>query len=124
MLSANSFTIITYNLGHNILELYNGLIQTRLTTSKTKRDIYIANLVYKLPHELPNNLTLTILGNKQILGNLKFGWRHSPAPSLPPGNQTPAAAVKKHAKVDIKPPLPCPAPLDFLIPLQISCPGL
>ena len=28
-----------YNLGHNILELYNVLIQTRLTTSKTKRDI-------------------------------------------------------------------------------------
>ena len=26
-------------LGHNILELYNVLIQTRLTTSKTKRDI-------------------------------------------------------------------------------------
>ena len=28
-----------YNLGHNFLELYNVLIQTRLTTSKTKRDI-------------------------------------------------------------------------------------
>ena len=28
-----------YNLVHNILELYNVLIQTRLTTSKTKRDI-------------------------------------------------------------------------------------
>ena len=28
-----------YNHGHNILELYNVLIQTRLTTSKTKRDI-------------------------------------------------------------------------------------
>ena len=27
------------NLGHNIFELYNVLIQTRLTTSKTKRDI-------------------------------------------------------------------------------------
>ena len=29
-----------YNLGHNILELYNVLVQIRLTTSKTKRDIY------------------------------------------------------------------------------------
>ena len=28
-----------YNLVHNILELYNVLRQTRLTTSKTKRDI-------------------------------------------------------------------------------------
>ena len=26
------------NLGHNILELYNLLVQIRLTTSKTKRD--------------------------------------------------------------------------------------
>ena len=29
----------TYNRGYNILELYNVLIQTRSTTSKTKRDI-------------------------------------------------------------------------------------
>ena len=28
-----------YNLGNGILELYNVLLQTRLTTSKTKRDI-------------------------------------------------------------------------------------
>ena len=31
--------ISIYNLVHNILELYNVLIQTRLTKSKTKRDI-------------------------------------------------------------------------------------
>ena len=30
---------LSYNLGDNILELYNVLIQTRLTASKTKRDI-------------------------------------------------------------------------------------
>ena len=39
----NKFTqvvnLITYNLGHNILELYKVLIQTQLTTSKTKRGI-------------------------------------------------------------------------------------
>ena len=28
-----------YSLRHNILELYNVLVQIRLTTSKTKRDI-------------------------------------------------------------------------------------
>ena len=42
----------------SILELYNVLGQIQLTTSKMKRDISIANLVYKLPHELPNNLRL------------------------------------------------------------------
>ena len=55
-----------YNLVHNILELYNVLIQARLTTSKTKRDIKYSKL--ELPHELPNNLRLRILGNKEILG--------------------------------------------------------
>ena len=30
---------LTYNLGHNILELHNVLAQIRFTTSKTKRDI-------------------------------------------------------------------------------------
>ena len=35
---ADIFTAF-YNHGHNILEFYNVLIQTRLTTSKTKRDI-------------------------------------------------------------------------------------
>ena len=29
----------TYNVGHNILELCNILVQIRLTTSKMKRDI-------------------------------------------------------------------------------------
>ena len=29
----------TYSLGHNILGLYNILVQIQLTTSKTKRDV-------------------------------------------------------------------------------------
>ena len=34
----------TYNLGHNILKLCNVLVQIRLTTSKTKRDIQYSKL--------------------------------------------------------------------------------
>ena len=30
--------LLTYNPGHNILELYNALVQIRVTTSKTKLD--------------------------------------------------------------------------------------
>ena len=40
--SLTPFTLVhhpRYNLGHNILELYNDLVQIRLSTSKTKRDI-------------------------------------------------------------------------------------
>ena len=32
----------------------------------------IANLVYELPHELPNNLRLRTLGNKEILGKFQI----------------------------------------------------
>ena len=34
----------SYNLGHNILELYNVLMQIRLNTIKTKRNIYYNKL--------------------------------------------------------------------------------
>ena len=33
-----------YNLGHNILELYNVLVKIRITTGKAKRDIYYSKL--------------------------------------------------------------------------------
>ena len=36
--------IKNYNLGHNILELYNVLVEIRLTKSKTKRDIEYSKL--------------------------------------------------------------------------------
>ena len=58
--------ILFYNPGHNILELYNILLQIRFTTSKRKFDIQYSNLVHELPHELPNNLRLRILGNQKI----------------------------------------------------------
>ena len=36
---------LVYNLGHKILELYNVLVQIRLTTEKMKHDIYYSKLV-------------------------------------------------------------------------------
>ena len=32
----------------------------------------VANLVYELPHELPNDLRLRILGNKEISENYQI----------------------------------------------------
>ena len=63
---------LAYNLGHNILELYNVLVQIQLTTSKTKRNILYSKLGIELPHKLTNNLRLRILGITEILGILKF----------------------------------------------------
>ena len=59
--------INNYNLGHNILELYV-LVEIRLT--KVNRNVVssIADLVYELPHQLPNDLRFRILGKKKILG--------------------------------------------------------
>ena len=54
------------NLGHDILELYNVLAQIRST--KRNAISIIGNLVYELPHELPNDLRLRVLVNKKILG--------------------------------------------------------
>ena len=49
----------TNNLGHIILELYNVLVQIRLTQLKQNVTSSTANLVYELPPpELLNNLRL------------------------------------------------------------------
>ena len=48
----------------NIWAIFKNLVQVQIATSKTTLDIYsITNLVYKLPHELPNDFRLSILGN-------------------------------------------------------------
>ena len=79
----------------------------------------IANLVY----ELPNDLRVTILGNKEILGKSQI-WVETEPSAHPSRNKTLAKAVKKHAKVDIQLFLPYPILLDFSILFQIFCPGL
>ena len=82
----------------------------------------IANLVYELPHELPNDLRLRILGNEEMLGKSQI-W-------VEPISQSPfqklilVTAVKNHAKLDIKLVLSCPVLLDFSILFQIFYPGL
>ena len=40
------------NLGHNILELDSVLVQIRLNTSKTKRDIWCSKLGIRIGHSL------------------------------------------------------------------------
>ena len=71
---------VNYNLGHNILELYSVLIQTRFTTSKTKLDIQYSKLDIRVASRVAERLKIQDLKTQE---NLKFGWRHSPAPSPP-----------------------------------------
>ena len=83
--------INNYNLGHNILELYV-LVEIRLT--KVNRNVVssIADLVYELPHQLPNDLRFRILGKKKILGKSQIWVEPSaqyPFQKLNFGNSSP-----------------------------------
>ena len=85
----------------------------------------VANLVYDLPHKLPNDLQLRILRNKEILGKSLIWVETEPSAQsafqkLKFGN----SSKKKHVKVDIKLFLSCPFLLDFYILFQLFCPGL
>ena len=57
-----------YHLGHTALSLFDVLPLT-LIPPQVKRMVIISNkhAIYELPHELPNNLILRILGNLKIL---------------------------------------------------------
>ena len=45
-----------YSLGHNILELYNVLVQIRLITSKTKRGIQYSKLSIRVASQVAERL--------------------------------------------------------------------
>ena len=50
---------VSYNHFHNILRLFDLLPNFPFTTGETMGD----NVMYELPHELPRDLKLKILGN-------------------------------------------------------------
>ena len=56
-----------HNLGQNIWRLFHFLAQFFFTTSKTELDYYHQKWVYELPHELPSDLRLRILGNQESI---------------------------------------------------------
>ena len=110
-----------------VIILWNFTIfQYRSDSSQVKRNLIsiVANFAYELPHELLNDLRLRILGNQEILENLRFVWRHSLMPSPASRTQTLPIAVKEHAKTDTKLFFFCPVLLDYSILFQISSPGL
>ena len=58
----------SYNDGHNILEFFYISVKFGVATSRTKPFISNLTAIHELPHELPNDLILRILGNKEISG--------------------------------------------------------
>ena len=117
---------INYIFGHNILKLYNVLVQIRLTTSKMKGDIYYSKLgIYT---GCLTSCRMTEDSESQDIRKyqemLRFGWKYDPVPSLSSRNATLAIAVKKHVEVDVRLFFSCPVFLDFSILFQLFCPGL
>ena len=57
----------------------------RTDEPQAKRNVIfsISNLVYELPHELPSNLRLRILGNNEILGKSQICMETVSPVSLP-----------------------------------------
>ena len=49
------------------MELYNVIVLIRFATSEAKLVSSVTNFVYKLPHELPKDVRLRFIGNKEIL---------------------------------------------------------
>ena len=54
------------------MRVFDGLANFSFNTSETKRDVSNKYGIYELPHELPNDLRLRILGNYEISGISKF----------------------------------------------------
>ena len=112
----------SYNLGHNILELYNVLVLFRLTTSKTKIDIQYSKLGIQVASPVAERLRT--LGNKEILGKSQISAEAKPSAQFPFQKLNFGNSSQKHSKVDIKRFFSVPVLLDLSFLLQILCPGL
>ena len=95
------------------------VFQYRSDLPQVKRNLIsgIANLVNEFPHELPNDLRLTILGNIRTISNYGGDF-------FPSRKQTLVIAVKKKTKVDIKLFLSYLVLLDFSIFFQNILSGI
>ena len=100
------------------------IFQYRSDSPQVKRNLTssTSNLVYKLPHQLPNDLRLRKLGN--IIKFTNLGGHIAQCPVSPHKNQILTIAVKKFAKIDTKLFFSCPVLLDFFTWFQIFRPRL
>ena len=102
------------------------MFQYRSDQPQVKRNVIpsIANLVQELPHELPNDLRVRILGNIEILGKPQIWVETQRSAQTPFQKLNFGVTAKKHTEVDIQLFLSFPDLLDFSILFQMSCLGL
>ena len=111
-----------YNLGHNILELYNNLVQASFTTSKTNLDMWykynkLSILVASRVGKRFKTKDLRKLGNIRKVSNSLWQF-------FLKRNQALKIAVKKTKKIDTKVSFSVHFLLDFSILFQLFCPRL
>ena len=71
------------NPGHNILKLYNVVVQVRFATSNTKLDIQYNKLGIRVASRVAERLKTQDLKNlESVRKKFKFGWRQLSAQSL------------------------------------------
>ena len=85
----------------------------------------IVNLVYELPHQLPNDLRFRFLGSQEISEKSQI-WMETQLSTQSPFNKLALVVVveKKHVKIDTNFLFSCPVLRDFSILFQIIFPGL
>ena len=77
---------LSYNPGHNSLELYNILLQIRFTTSKTKSDIQYSKLCIRVASRVAERFktqNIRILGNQEILKKCQIWVDTEPSAQSP-----------------------------------------
>ena len=102
--------ILIYNLGHNILELYNVLVKIQLTTSKMKPDIQYCKFGIRVALGVGERLMLCFMETNLIHAPYgppprrhPRGNRHCPPPTPPPPPHGPRARSEET-------PPTCPRP--------------
>ena len=109
-----------FNHGHNILELFNVLTQTRLTTSKTKRDGQYSKLDVRVASRVAKRLKTQ--EKRKYQENLKLGGDIAQCPVSLPETKFQQQQSKNTRKQISN--FSCPVLQDFSVLFQISCPGL
>ena len=94
--------ILIYNLGHNILELYNVLVKIQLTTSKMKPDIQYCKFGIRVALGVGERLMLCFMETNLI---------HAPyAPPPAPIHAGPDNAPGRGDPTNVPPTSPCAPP--------------
>ena len=92
------------------MKLFKILVQVRFTTSKAVLTNQTKN-IYEFPRQIPNDLRLRNLENKETFEKFQKWWRQSPQSTIHFRDKTLTISVKNYAKAQNS---------KFFVPVQFS----